>query len=36
MLGLPLLTFFMVFIFWPMMVVAAGIWGKYAFRKEND
>jgi hypothetical protein len=35
MFGLPALTTFMFFIFWPAAVVAAGIWGAVAFKNES-
>ncbi|PTX58347.1 hypothetical protein C8P63_11795 [Melghirimyces profundicolus] len=30
--GLPWFTWFMVFVFWPVMVLAAALWGVFAFR----
>ncbi len=36
MFGLSPLMTFMLFIFWPASVVAAGLWGILAFRDEKE
>ncbi len=35
MFGLSPLMTFMLFIFWPASIVAAGLWGMLAFRDEE-
>jgi hypothetical protein len=35
MFGLSPLMTFMLFVFWPLTIVAAGIWGAVAFKKEE-
>lgn len=36
MFGLSPLMTFMLFVFWPSSVVAAGLWGMFAFRNEEE
>ncbi|WP_307258111.1 hypothetical protein [Oikeobacillus pervagus] len=36
MFGIPIFTGFMVFIFWPLVLVASLLWGHFAFKHEEE
>jgi hypothetical protein len=36
MFGLSTSMTIMLFVFWPLALVAAGVWGVFAFRKEEE
>jgi hypothetical protein len=36
MFGLSPLMSFMLFVFWPLSLVAAGMWGLMAFKNERE
>ncbi|WP_419159106.1 hypothetical protein [Rossellomorea sp. BNER] len=36
MFGLSPLMTFMLFVFWPFSLIAAGVWGAVAFKNEEE
>ncbi|MBM7583993.1 hypothetical protein JOC86_000530 [Bacillus pakistanensis] len=36
MFGLSPLMTFMLFVFWPVSLIAAGVWGGVAFKNEEE
>ena len=36
MFGLSASMTFMLFVFWPLSLVAAGLWGAFAFKNEEE